>query len=302
MVDTISRRAFLRTTGAVAAGASWAGLDCHPATAAEALKCSTPSAQKIGWSVACQLYTFRRFSFYEALGMIAKLGVAYVEPCFFLSLDKKRPELKTGESLSPKLRKEMKRRMADYGISMPNYYAGISADRDAAVKTFEFAKEMGVKTIVAEPPAEAFDMVEKLCNEYEINLAVHNHPKSPDSHYWNPDRVLAVCRGRGKRIGACCDTGHWVRSGLKPVECLRKMKGRVTGFHLKDVAVWGKPEARDVPLGTGMADYTAVLKELKRQSYRGVMSLEYEHDSPKLLEEVAQCLAFVERTARQLAG
>lgn len=302
MGDTISRRTFLRTTGAAAAGASWVGLDCHPASAAETLECSTPSARKIGWSVACQLYTFRRFSFYEALEMIAKLGVAYVEPCFFLGLDQKRPELKTGESLSPRLRKEMKLRMADHGISMPNYYSGIGADRDAAVKAFEFAKEMGATTIVAEPPAEAFDMVEKLCNEYEINLAVHNHPKSPDSHYWNPESVLAVCRGRGPRIGGCCDTGHWVRSGLKPVECLRKVKGRISGFHLKDVAVWGKPEARDVPLGTGVADYAAVLEELKQQGYRGVMSLEYEHDSPKLLEEVAQCLAFVEKTAKQLAG
>ena len=302
MARTIDRRSFLRTTGAAAAGASLAGFGGPRLTAAATPKQSTPSAEKIGWRVACQLYTFRRFSFYEALEMIAKLGVTYVEPCFFLGLDKKRPELKTAESLSPQLRKEMKKRMADHGIRMPNYYAGVGADKGAAVKAFEFAKEMGAQTIVAEPPAEAFDMVEKLCDEYEINLAVHNHPKSPSSHYWNPESVLAVCKGRGKRIGCCCDTGHWVRSGLKPIECLKKMEGRIVTFHLKDVAVWGKPEARDVPLGTGSANYTGVLKELKRQGFRGVMALEYEHDSPKLLEEVAECLAFVEKTARRLAG
>ncbi|HUT14359.1 MAG TPA: sugar phosphate isomerase/epimerase family protein [Thermoguttaceae bacterium] len=298
----VDRRRFLQATAAAAAGASWAGLSGRRVVAAETLQCSTPTAEKIGWPVACQLYTFRRFSFYEALEMIAKLGVAYVEPCFFLALDGKRPELKTGESLSPPLRKEMQKRMADFGISMPNYYAGIGADRDAAVKAFEFAKEMGVETIVAEPPAAAFDMVEKLCDQYEINLAVHNHPKSPSSHYWNPESVLAVCQGRGKRIGGCCDTGHWVRSALNPIECLKKMEGRIVTFHLKDIAEWGKPEARDVPLGTGLADYAGVLKELKRQGFRGVMSLEYEHDSPKLLEEVAQCLAFVEKTAGELSG
>ena len=302
MARIVDRRTFLQTSGAVAAGTSWAGLGGFRVAAAEVHKPSTPTAEKIGWLVACQLYTFRRFSFYEALKMIAELGVAYVEPCFFLSLDKKRPDLKTGESLTPQLRKEMKQRMDDHGISMPNYYAGVGADQDAAVKVFEFAKEMGARTIVAEPPAEAFDMVEKLCHEYKINLAVHNHPKSPNSHYWNPDHVLAVCRGRGKRIGACCDTGHWVRSGLKPIECLKKMEGRILTFHLKDVAVWGKPQARDVPLGTGLADYVGVLKELKRQGFRGVMALEYEHDSPKLTEEVAQCLAFVEKTAKELSG
>ena len=134
MTRTFDRRTFLRTTGTVAAGASLATFGSPWVSAAETRKPSTPTAEKIGWPVACQLYTFRRFSFYEALEMIAKLGVAYVEPCFFLGLDKKRPELKTGESLAPPLRKEMKQRMADHGISMPNYYAGIGADKDAATK------------------------------------------------------------------------------------------------------------------------------------------------------------------------
>lgn len=64
----------------------------------------------------------------------------------------------------------------------------------------------------------------------------------------------------------------------------------------------GKPETRDVPLGTGVADYAAVLKTLKQQGFQGVMSLEYEHDSPQLLAETQQCLAFIETTAAQLGG
>jgi len=112
--------------------------------------------------------------------------------------------------------------------------------------------------------------------------------------------VLKAIGNRGKRIGACVDTGHWVRSGLKCVECVKKMEGRIITLHLKDVGEWGKPEARDVPLGTGLADYAAVLKELHRQGFRGVMGIEYEHDSPQLQEDVAACIAFVEKTAGQL--
>jgi sugar phosphate isomerase/epimerase len=300
MTRNYDRRAFLQTTGAIAAGATLSGLIPRLVRAMEPIKLSTPSAEKIGWQAGIQLYTFRSISFYEALGKIAALGVRHVEPGFFLPLDGKRPELTTSEKLSPELRKEMKQRMADLGIDMPNYYADVNTDRDAAVKAFEFAKEMGVQTIVAEPPSEAFDMVEKLCDEFAINLAIHNHPKSPQSRYWNPDNVVAVCKGRGKRIGACCDTGHWVRSGLKPLECLKKMEGRIITFHLKDVGEWGKPEARDVPLGQGRADYAGVLKELKRQNFRGLMTIEYEHESPQLVEDIAQCLAFVEKTAAQL--
>ena len=300
MKHVIDRRGFLKTTGALGAGVSLATLRSPILSAAEAAKPVAPNAEKLGWLPAGQLYTFRRFTFYEALDMIASLGLAHVEPCFFLRLCKERPELKTNESLSTEVRKELKAKLADRGVKMTNFYGNLGNDKDHCRKSFEFAKEMGVETFVAEPPAEAFDMIEKLCDQFEINLAVHNHPKSPNSKYWSPENVLAVCQSRSKRIGACCDTGHWVRSGLDPVECLEKMEGRINSLHVKDVAEWGKPAARDVPLGTGKANYTAVLKEIHRQGFRGVMSIEYEHDSPKLMEEVAECVAFVDKTAKSL--
>ena len=71
-------------------------------------------------------------------------------------------------------------------------------------------------------------------------------------------------------------------------------------MHLKDVLDSGNPKARDVPLGTGKANYAAVLKELHGQGFRGVMSIEYEHQSPKLMDEVATCLKFVEDAAKTL--
>jgi len=179
-------------------------------------------------------------------------------------------------------------------VKMVNYYASVDGNTENFRKIFDFSKEMGVQTLVAEPPAEVFDKVEELCDEYKINLAIHNHPKSPDSKYWNPENVLKVCEGRGKRIGSCSDTGHWVRSGLDPIECLKKAKKRIITMHLKDVIEAGKPAARDVPLGTGKGNYTAVLKELHTQKFRGVMAIEYEHLSDQLVQDVAKCAKFVE--------
>ena len=91
-------------------------------------------------------------------------------------------------------------------------------------------------------------------------------------------------------------------STADPVECLKKLEGRILGFHLKDVAEKGNPAARDVPLGQGKANYTAVLKELDRQGYRGALMIEYEHDSPQLMADVGKCVAFVEKTAGSLSG
>jgi len=292
--DQMNRRDFIARTAMLGTGVVLGAAGTAKAAKKQKAKLSTPLAKKLGWRVACQLYTFRDRSFYEALEVISSLGIRHVEPCFFLSLDKKRPDLKTSESLSPDVRRELKKRLNDHGVKMVNYYASVDGNTENFRKIFDFSKEMGVQTLVAEPPAEVFDKVEELCDEYKINLAIHNHPKSPDSKYWNPENVLKVCEGRGKRIGSCSDTGHWVRSGLDPIECLKKAKKRIITMHLKDVIEAGKPAARDVPLGTGKGNYTAVLKELHTQKFRGVMAIEYEHLSDQLVQDVAKCAKFVE--------
>ncbi|MEI7983905.1 MAG: glycoside hydrolase family 2 protein, partial [Bacteroidota bacterium] len=129
-------------------------------------------------------------------------------------LSKEQPDLKTSEALPQDKRREMKLRMSDLGITMPNYYAPLEGDKGAYRKIFDFAKEMGVETLVAEPPPETFEALDGLCQEYKINLAVHNHPEGSGSKYWNPDAFVKACEGRSARIGGCPDSGHWVRSGL----------------------------------------------------------------------------------------
>ena len=301
MRTTYDRRQFLGQTVLAGVGLSVAGWLDRSAGAAP-VKSGAPTAEKLGWTLGCAQYTFRRFSLYETLDKLVELGIPCIEPAFFLRLDSKRPNLKVNESLSAADRKELRQRLADHGIRMASFYSDLGADEAAARKKMEFAKEMGVQTMVAEPPPEALPMLDTLCEEYQLNLAIHNHPKRPNYQYWDPDNVLKVCQGRSRRIGACCDTGHWVRSGLDAVQCLQKLQGRILGFHLKDVIESGKPEARDVPLGQGKANYAAVLKELHRQGYRGLLVIEYEHDSDALMKDMAECVAFVEKIAKELAG
>jgi sugar phosphate isomerase/epimerase len=166
-------------------------------------------------------------------------------------------------------------------------------------KQFEFAKEMGVENIVAEPNEADFDAIDKLCEEFKINLAIHNHPRP--SHYWNPDTVLRVCKNHSKRIGACADTGHWVRSGLAPLECLKKLEGRVVSFHFKDLNQNGA-DAHDVPWGTGVCDVKGLLTEVRCQKIKAVFSAEYEYHWDNSVPELAQCVAYFDRVAVELAA
>ena len=198
------------------------------------------------------------------------------------------------------LRTEVKHRMEDKGVKVVNYgVCGLSKDEETARKTFDFAQEMGIETLVSEPEFDAFDTIEKLCDEYEINVAIHNHPKP--SRYWNPATVLEMCKGRSKRIGACADTGHWMRSELNPLEQLKKLEGRIISFHFKDLNKFGEG-AHDVPWGTGEGNVAAMLKEIHRQGIQAVFSIEYEHNWTTSVPEIAECVKYFDKMAAELGG
>jgi sugar phosphate isomerase/epimerase len=109
---------------------------------------------------------------------------------------------------------------------------------------------------------------------------------------WDPSYILSVVKGRDRRIGACADTGHWASSGIKPVDALRILRGRIVSSHLKDLNELS-PRGHDVPAGTGLSDIPAILEELRRQGFTGNISIEYEYNMASSMPEVAQSIGFV---------
>ena len=163
-------------------------------------------------------------------------------------------------------RAAVKKLLSDAGVKLVNFgVTGLPKAEDQSRKTFEFAADMGIETIVSEPEPDAMDTVEKLCDEYKINVALHNHPRP--SRYWNPDTVLEACRDRSKRIGSCADTGHWMRSDLNPLEQLKKLEGRIISLHFKDLNKYGR-DAHDVPWGTGEGNVPALSKNCSASNSR----------------------------------
>jgi sugar phosphate isomerase/epimerase len=131
--------------------------------------------------------------------------------------------------------------------------------------------------------------------EYDICVGFHNHPrklKDPAYKMWDPIHILGLVQGRDQRIGSAADVGHWVRSGLDPVDCLKLLKGRVVSAHLKDLNAKA-PEAHDVPFGNGVTGIPAVIAELKRQKFSGNASIEYEFNWKNNVTDVAQCVGFI---------
>lgn len=272
----------------VSAGLPEEGTKAHPATDAYD-----------GWRLAVQAWTFNRYTFSEAVEKVASLGLDWIEAYPGQQLRPGSKDAKMDPALPPGERTAVKQMLADAGVRLVNFgVVDLGNDEVSCRRVFDFAKEMGIETIVAEPPEDKLDLVERLCKEYKIKVALHNHPKP--SRYWNPDKVLEVCKGRSAWIGSCGDIGHWLRSGIQPLEAIKKLDGRLLTMHFKDINAAGILEAHDVVWGTGVANVEALLKELDRQKYRGVFSIEYEYNWENSLPELRACVGAFERIAGSL--
>jgi sugar phosphate isomerase/epimerase len=276
------------------------GLCCIAATLAAPL---SPRAEtKIsddcktgGFAIGCQAYTFNRFTVYEAIEKTVQAGGKVIEFYPGQKLSKDEPNVKWDHNASAETIQKVKDKLAAAKVTAVNYgVVDIPKDEAEARKVFEFAKTLGLYAITTEA-VDALDTIEKLVKEYDIKVGFHNHPKranNPNYRMWDPNYVLSVVKDRDARIGSCADSGHWVRSNLNPVDCLRILKGRIISSHLKDLNEMG-PAAHDVPFGSGVSDVPALLNELKAQSFAGNVSIEYEYHWENSTPEVGQCIGFV---------
>ena len=257
-------------------------------------------AEKLGWQLAIHSYSFQKFSIFDAIDKSAALGVKYMSVSGSAILDG--TNRVTTVTLSDDQRAAIDERLRKRGFG--NFVnigvVQLPADEAKSRKVFEFANKWGINVLVAEPATNALDTVEKLCKEYNIKVAIHDHPKG-HSIYWNPESVLAAIKGRTPLMGACADVGHWMRSGLDPVECLKKLEGHIICLHFKDLNEMG-PKAHDVPWGTGIGKSKELMAELKRQHFHGAFCVEYEYHWENSSPEIAQCVKFWNDTCAELAA
>ncbi len=254
-------------------------------------------AQK-NWQLSIQSWTFHKYTFLQSVEKADSLGVKFLEVypgqkagadipgVFSYTLDKISRD---------KLKKFLERRnfkVAALGVIDKYYY-----NKDNLEKFFEFARYMDIPFITAEPEWEDLDEFNRLAAKYNVKVALHCHPK-PTSHYWSPDSTLAAMKGR-KNIGAWPDMGHWARNGINIQEAMKKVAGKIWGLHLKDIRQFDNTAAEDTLLGKGVCDIPAIMKELKRQKFKGVVSIEYEvHPDNNMNEMRKNILYYLEQLSK----
>ncbi len=159
MKSTVSRRGFLKTVSALAGGAAIG--------APRFLKAADAGDKYGGFLMGIQSYSLRNFPVDRMLQITHDdLGLHQVE--FFgahFPLNANDEKIKSIEDQMAKL--EIK--------SLAHGVNAFTKDDKANRKIFEFAKKAGIKNLSADPSPDAFDSLDKLVEEFDIRIAIHNH-------------------------------------------------------------------------------------------------------------------------------
>jgi sugar phosphate isomerase/epimerase len=251
----MNRRNFLLSSAALAAPLS------GTSSGAEA------SSNDIKLGVAT--YSLREFQRELAIKMIKQMNVQYVDiKEFHLPYNDTPKQLAAGRKQFDNAGLKV---IGGGNISLQNN------DETDLRRYFDYAKTCGFPMMIIAPTHETLPKVEKLVKEYDIKVAIHNHGPE-DKHFPSPRRVLDAVKDLDPRVGLCVDVGHTARTGQDVVESIAQAGSRLFEIHVKDLRDFHDKESQ-VPVGEGAMPVPAIFRQLRKQGYQGVCSLEYEVDA-----------------------
>jgi sugar phosphate isomerase/epimerase len=240
------------------------------------------SAEYGGLPMGIQSYTLRSMSLDAALAAMRK----------DLNLDQ--VELYTGhiKGMSPR---QVLQKLNAHGVKCPSVgVVEFNADDDANRKHFELGKALGCKNLSCNPENDpkCFASVGKLCDEYNMTVAIHPHGKG--ARWEKIDQIYAAIKDVNPKIGMNDETGWLIDAGEDPIRALDVFKGRTYALHVKDFKYEGG-KREDVPAGDGSLNVDALVKKLLEMKFDGVIAVEYEGENPipavqKSLERIKEAV------------
>ena len=259
---------------------------------------TTAAVNAKDWKLGAALWTFHTVNFPMSLDKVDSAGIKYIEPNTFHSAG---PELKDSMilQLSPEGIEKLKLMIAAKGLTCESIYIVGDSTINSWKKQFDIAKQLGVEFVTTEPPLKMWDSIDSLAGAYGIKVAIHEHWKGV-SHYWDTDTTLMAIKGH-PNFYVCADLGHWPKSGINPLDAVKKLSGHIIAIHLKDIAAYNDPSLKDVPVGTGVVDFPAIFQELKKQGFKGHIYIERDaEDQPSNLPSVIQTVKYYNEQINKL--
>ncbi len=178
----------------------------------------------MGWQVGVSLGSFRQDPFMDAVRKAEALDLAIVEGDSAQKVSVQIPK-PLDHTLAAGERNAVRERMIALNVRMAVYIAAeVSADASTARRQFEFAKELGIETIAVDRIPAAMPAIEKLAEEYGVNLALSGNPKS----------LAGLLEAHGRRIGVYADLGKWAQQGVTPADGIARIGDRLLAVRVGD--------------------------------------------------------------------
>ena len=256
-------------------------------------------------------YSCHRLTLDETLALMKRLDIRYL--CI---KDFHLPFKSTDAQIAG-----FKQKCADNGVTGYGLGPVYMDSQEKAKETFEFAKRVGVKTVVGVPyemkdidgkktrveSRSLCEYVAGLCKEYDIRYAIHNH--GPDIPYLFPtgEKSWNMVKDLDSHMGLCLDIGHDFRAKANPADSIRRFHSRIYDMHIKNV-IFDPVKNRAVPMPRGGIDMWEVVKTLVEVGYDGCCSLEYESFPPKgekpgiKIDEVAESVGYFKGLMKAVEG
>jgi sugar phosphate isomerase/epimerase len=227
-------------------------------------------------------YSLRKLPVEQAVKGAQRVGLPYVSiKDFHLPMNS-----------TPEQRKAVAAQFKEAGITPLSVgVVTFTTDEAKARNAFEYARDVGVPTIVAAPAPEALPLCEKLVKEFDIKLAIHNHGPE-DTKFPSPYEVMKAIEPLDKRIGYCIDVGHTARAGVDPAEAIEKCKDRLYDVHFKDIARVDR-RGTEVECGRGVLDIKSMVAALLKINFGGHVGFEHEKDPNDPLPGLAESVGYV---------
>lgn len=285
MNNSLTRRELLKASASTAAALPFLNL-----TAAAAQNGAATDPWR-GLKIGVATYTFREWPLEEMIKGVQRVGMKYI------SIKNVKNHIDISHTTEErKQRVQMIRAAGLVPLSAGN--VSMRGTDDEIRKGFEYAKDIGVTTIVCAPRRDAIPLLDKLVKEFDVKLAIHNHGPEDKGYFPSPYDAMELIAKYDKRIGLCIDVGHTLRAGVDPAEAIIKCKDRLYDLHLKDISALGN---KNTPIegGRGIINMKAILQALMKIKFQGLAGYEYEKDGKDPLPGLAETIGW---TRGLLAG
>lgn len=242
--------------------------------------------------VAVQAYSYNRFTAEETINKIKDMGLDGIELYPNQRLSDKYPGVKVNYTMNAEQRAYLKKLLADANLKAVSFGVTHTKNDAEVEKVCEFAKDMGIKTVLTEDPVIRFAAWEKFGKKYGVKMAVHHHTFSSSNQYFDPEVLCKFVKGHDN-VKSNPDVGHWARCGIDPVKALHTLRGTIGSVHFKDQKEFGNYEDQPVPFGEGAMDVKGMLEELDSQGYDGFYVIEYEAEWDNPTPSILKCVKYL---------